>query len=135
MTTHPGQTITSKSIRELFRAAYLKAATVRNAMKRFKERGIEPHNPLVFSEHGFAAAKTTDHDVVGDSTEINDANPQTLILENQHVNPPEESELIVNTFYTDFITKDVDATVKSAVRTLIHKIYIIMHVQRRVRIE
>ena len=46
----------------------------------FKKCGIEPHNPLVFSEHDFAAAKTTDHDVVGDKTENNSANPQTLVV-------------------------------------------------------
>ncbi|GFX73763.1 hypothetical protein TNCV_4290791 [Trichonephila clavipes] len=34
----------------------------------------------MFSEHDFAAAKTTNHDIVGDATEINSANPQTLSL-------------------------------------------------------
>ncbi len=68
--------------------AYFKAATVRNAVKGFKECGIEPHNPLVFSEHDFAAAKTTDHDVVGDETENNNANPLTLLVENQNINSP-----------------------------------------------
>ncbi|GFW16426.1 DDE-1 domain-containing protein [Trichonephila clavipes] len=94
MVTHPGQTITDKNIGELLSAAYFKAATVRNAVKRFKECGIEPHNPLVFSEHDFAAAKTTDHNVVSDATEINSASPQTLAVENQHINPPKEPELV-----------------------------------------
>ncbi|GFT86100.1 uncharacterized protein TNCV_3257111 [Trichonephila clavipes] len=66
-------------------------------MKCFKECGIEPHNPLVFIEHDFDAAKTTNHDVIGDAAEINNANPQILVLENQHINPPEEPELMTNT--------------------------------------
>ncbi|GFT72842.1 hypothetical protein TNCV_5065721 [Trichonephila clavipes] len=43
-------------------------------------------------EHDFAASKATDHDVVGDEIETNSANPQTLVVENQHINPPEEPE-------------------------------------------
>ncbi|GFT97867.1 hypothetical protein TNCV_2167751 [Trichonephila clavipes] len=39
---------------------------------------METHNPLVFSEHDFAASKATDHDVVGDEIENNSANPRTL---------------------------------------------------------
>ncbi|GFY05959.1 hypothetical protein TNCV_3862641 [Trichonephila clavipes] len=39
------------------------------------------------------------NDVVGDSTDINSANPQTLVVENQHINPPEEPELMANTDY------------------------------------
>ncbi|GFW33053.1 hypothetical protein TNCV_2109831 [Trichonephila clavipes] len=100
-----------QNIGELLSTAYFKAATVGNAVKGFKEYGIEPHNPLVFSEHDFAASKSTDHGVVGDETENNStnphaaskptnlvgggdetenssANPQTLIVENQHINKP-----------------------------------------------
>ncbi|GFX69554.1 uncharacterized protein TNCV_1769231 [Trichonephila clavipes] len=76
-----------------------KEKPVGNAMKWFKECGIETYNPLVFSEHDFAAAKTSNHDVVGDATEINtsSANPQTLVVESQHINPPEEPEPMENT--------------------------------------
>ncbi|GFT70067.1 hypothetical protein TNCV_4690121 [Trichonephila clavipes] len=41
------------------------------------------------SKHDFAASKATDHNVVGDETENNISNPQTLVVENQHINPPE----------------------------------------------
>ncbi|GFW43220.1 uncharacterized protein TNCV_1349841 [Trichonephila clavipes] len=68
------------NIGELLGTAYFKAATVGNVVKRFKECRIEPHNPLVFSEHDFAAAKTTHHDFVGDATEINGTNPQTVVV-------------------------------------------------------
>ena len=40
--------------------------------------------------------KNTDHDVVGDETENNSAILQTLEVENQHINPPEEPELMAN---------------------------------------
>ncbi|PRD33211.1 UNVERIFIED_CONTAM: hypothetical protein NCL1_18128 [Trichonephila clavipes] len=66
-------------------------------MKGFKEYGIEPHNYFVFSGHGYAAAKSTNYNVVGDAIEINCANPQTLVVENQHINPSEEPELTANT--------------------------------------
>ena len=93
MVFHPEQPITDKNIGELLSTAYFKAATVGSAVNGFKECMIEPHNSFVFSEHGFAAAKTTDCDAVGDETENNSANPQTLVVKNQHVNPPEEPEL------------------------------------------
>ncbi|GFV15502.1 DDE-1 domain-containing protein [Trichonephila clavipes] len=89
--THPRQTIIDKNIGELLSSSYFKAATVGNTVKGFKEIGIEPHNPLVFSEHDFAASKTTDHEVVGDETENNRANTQSLVVENEHINLPKES--------------------------------------------
>ncbi|GFU02899.1 hypothetical protein TNCV_3481001 [Trichonephila clavipes] len=49
--------------------------------------------------HDIAASKATDHNVVGDKTENNSANPQTLLVENQHINPPEEPELMANAGY------------------------------------
>ncbi|GFY13225.1 uncharacterized protein TNCV_2334891 [Trichonephila clavipes] len=54
-------------------------------------------NPLQHvSEHDFAASKATNHDVVGDEIENNSANPQTLLVENQHINSPEEPEHMAN---------------------------------------
>ncbi|GFT19800.1 hypothetical protein TNCV_4992631 [Trichonephila clavipes] len=96
MVTHPGQTITNKNIGKLFSSTYFKSDTVRNTVKRFKECGIEPHNPLVFNEHDFSAARNTDHDVVGAETDNDSANLQTLVLENQHINLPEESQFMAN---------------------------------------
>lgn len=90
MVTHPGYAITDKNIVEPLSTAYFKASTVGNAAKGFKEYGIESHNHVVLSKHDFAAAKTTEHDVVGDETENNSANSQTLVVENQHINPPKE---------------------------------------------
>ncbi|GFV47040.1 uncharacterized protein TNCV_2699341 [Trichonephila clavipes] len=96
MVINPGQTITDKNIGKLLSIAYFKAATVGNAIIGFKECGIEPHNPLVFSEHDFADSKTTDHVVVGDETKNNSAIPQSLVVENQHIKSPEEPELMAN---------------------------------------
>ncbi|GFU28772.1 uncharacterized protein TNCV_469281 [Trichonephila clavipes] len=58
------------------------------------------------SKHDFAASKSTDHDVVGDEIENNSANPQTLVVENQHINPPEEPEYMANADY-DALKKPV----------------------------
>ncbi|GFU27385.1 uncharacterized protein TNCV_3906251 [Trichonephila clavipes] len=67
-------------------------------LKGLKKCGIETQNSLVFSEHSFAASNATDHDV-GDKNENNCENQQTLVLETQHVNPPEEPELMANADY------------------------------------
>ncbi|GFX33020.1 uncharacterized protein TNCV_3812891 [Trichonephila clavipes] len=73
-----------------------KEKPVRNAVKGLKECEIELHNPFVFSEHDFSAAKTTNHDVISDATKISSANPQTLVVENQYINPPEKPEIMKN---------------------------------------
>ncbi|GFU53568.1 hypothetical protein TNCV_3969361 [Trichonephila clavipes] len=93
MVTPLGQTIIDKNIGERLSTADSRAAGVGNVMKGFEKCGIETHNPLVFSEHDFAASKATDHDVFGE-IENNRANYQTLVEENQHINPPEEPELM-----------------------------------------
>ncbi|GFU46752.1 hypothetical protein TNCV_4684021 [Trichonephila clavipes] len=54
--------------------AYFKAATLENSVKGLKKNGIGSHNPLMFSEHDFAAFKTTVHVVVGNETNSNRAN-------------------------------------------------------------
>ncbi|GFV96106.1 uncharacterized protein TNCV_1870671 [Trichonephila clavipes] len=70
---------------------------------------IQPENnsspELRQTEHDFAASKATDHDIVSDETE-NSAHPQTLVVENQHINPPEEPKLMVNADY-DALKKPV----------------------------
>ncbi|GFW67230.1 uncharacterized protein TNCV_2698401 [Trichonephila clavipes] len=96
MVAHPEQTITDKNISEILRIAYFKVAAIGKAVKGFKKCGIEPHNLLVLSNYDFAAANTTDHDVVGEATENNSAIPQSLVVENQHINPPEEPKLMAN---------------------------------------
>ncbi|GFS64743.1 uncharacterized protein TNCV_4685231 [Trichonephila clavipes] len=63
--------------------------------------------PMVtLSEHDFAASKATDNDV-GVETENNSANPQTLVVESQHINTPEEPEFMANADY-DALKKPVD---------------------------
>ncbi|GFW43828.1 uncharacterized protein TNCV_2854611 [Trichonephila clavipes] len=106
MVIHPEQFIIDKNIGERLSTAYFSAPIVGNAVKGLKKCGIETHNHLVLSEHDFSASKATDHDVVGDETENNSANPQTLVVENQHINPPEEPEFIANADY-DAIKKPV----------------------------
>ncbi|GFX70973.1 uncharacterized protein TNCV_1689561 [Trichonephila clavipes] len=65
------------------------------------EREAIPHYSRNIGEHNFATSKATEHDVVGDETENNSANPQTLVVENQHINPPEEQKLMANADYDE----------------------------------
>ncbi|GFU94584.1 hypothetical protein TNCV_3078301 [Trichonephila clavipes] len=74
MVIHSGQTIKDKNIFELLSTTYFKAATFGNSVKGLIECGIDSYNRLMFSEHDFAASKTTDNVIVGDETENNSAN-------------------------------------------------------------
>ncbi|GFU36835.1 hypothetical protein TNCV_4148871 [Trichonephila clavipes] len=73
---------------------------------RRPEEDIFCHPLTTLCEHDFAASKATDHDVVGDEIENNSANPQTLVVENQHINPPEEAGHMAKTDY-DALKKPV----------------------------
>ncbi|GFU31744.1 hypothetical protein TNCV_1176201 [Trichonephila clavipes] len=106
MITHQGQTIIDKNNGERLSTAYFRTATVGNAVKGFKKCAIKTHKPLLFREHDFTASNVTDYDIVGDETENNSSNSPTLVVENQHINPPEELELMANADY-DALKKPV----------------------------
>lgn len=91
MVSHPGKPITDKNIGELLSTAYFKAATVGNAVNGFKECGIEPYDPLVFNEHDFAAAKTTDHVPFTDNVESENATAHAAAPKGQSTETPDES--------------------------------------------
>ena len=57
---HPGRVLTTYQIAELFRGAYLSAATLRTATKGFEKAGIWPVNRNIFQKEDFAAAAPTD---------------------------------------------------------------------------
>ena len=57
---HPGRVVTTYQIAELFRGAYLSAATLRTATKDFEKAGIWPVNRNIFQKEDFAAAAPTD---------------------------------------------------------------------------
>ena len=57
---HPGRVVTTYQIAELFRGAYLSAATLRTATKGFEKAGIWPVNRNIFQKEDFAAAAPTD---------------------------------------------------------------------------
>lgn len=57
---HPGRVITHFQVGTLFNNAYIKSATIQNALKGFSATGIAPFNPDVFPDWMFAAAEVTD---------------------------------------------------------------------------
>ena len=57
---HPGRVVATYQIAELFRGAYLWAATLRTATKGFEKAGIWPVNRNIFQKEDFAAAAPTD---------------------------------------------------------------------------
>ncbi|GFX00719.1 hypothetical protein TNCV_4576861 [Trichonephila clavipes] len=97
------QTYIDKNIGERLSTAYFRAATVGNVVKGFKNVGLRLIILLCLEKHDFAvcvcASKATDPDNVDEETENNSVNLQTLVVENQHINPPEELELVVNVDY------------------------------------
>ena len=58
--TKMGRVVTTYQIAELFRGAYLSAATLRTATKGFEKAGIWPVNRNIFQKEDFAAAAPTD---------------------------------------------------------------------------
>ena len=60
MRDHAGERITRYAITELFTRAYLKAATMQNAISGFRACGMCPFNPQEIPECAFVAAETTD---------------------------------------------------------------------------
>ncbi|XP_050499832.1 tigger transposable element-derived protein 4-like [Diabrotica virgifera virgifera] len=58
LTSHPGEKITPSEIAELFNLAFSRVATPEKAIKGFKETGIFPYNPDVFTDEDFAPAET-----------------------------------------------------------------------------
>ena len=57
---HPGRIITEFEVCKLFRGAYERAATMRNAASGFRAAGIVPYDCNVFSESDFAPSLTTE---------------------------------------------------------------------------
>ena len=64
MVSNPSTAITDRQVGRLFGAAYKKAATAGDAINGFSACGIEPFNADVFDESEFAAAITTERDLL-----------------------------------------------------------------------
>lgn len=56
---HPGRVVTHFQVASLFNAAYIKAATIPNALSGFSATGIAPFNDNIFPDWMFAAAEVT----------------------------------------------------------------------------
>ena len=89
MLNHPGRRISEYEVCKLFKGAYERAATMRNAASGFRAAGIVPYDRNVFSESDFALSLTTeieectavvqnlennDAEIASDATEVNDNN-------------------------------------------------------------
>ena len=60
MVRHPGRRISQYDIGELFNEAYLKAASMKNAVSGFASSGLWPFNPDIFTDEHFAASLLTE---------------------------------------------------------------------------
>jgi hypothetical protein len=69
---HPGRAITQYQIAEIFGNAYKRIATVAKAIQSFKDTGISPFNPNIFTEEDFAPATVTDREVPNENVEATD---------------------------------------------------------------
>ena len=77
MISHLGRRITEYEVCKLFRNAYKRAATMRNAASGFRDAGIVPYNCNVFSESDFSPFLTT---------EIEMEKNNSFSLQDTHVN-------------------------------------------------
>lgn len=66
---HPGKVVTIREIGPLFGEAYLKAATLQNAISGFQKTGIYPFQ-RVFPDDAFSAAETTNRSLSNAKIEI-----------------------------------------------------------------
>ena len=69
MTAHPGMRITMFDIAEIFGNAYMKVATVYNAVKGFETCGIFPYNDNLFTDEDFAASTVTEEEAISEPAE------------------------------------------------------------------
>ena len=60
MVRHPGRRISQYDVGELFNEAYLKAASMKNAVSGFASSGLWPFNPDIFTDEHFAASMLTE---------------------------------------------------------------------------
>jgi len=60
MVRHPGRRISQYDVGELFKEAYLKAASMKNAVSGFASSGLWPFNPDIFTNEHFAASMLTE---------------------------------------------------------------------------
>ena len=79
MVSHPGRRISTYDQAELFCEAYLKAASMRNAISGFASCGLWPFNPDIFQDMHFAPSMITDepNPAVPQSTQLSVAEANT----------------------------------------------------------
>lgn len=73
---NPGKVVTIHEVSTIFGQAYMRAATIENALSGFKQTGIFPYDNHIFPDIAFAAAEVTDCPI----TEIN----ANIAVENIH---------------------------------------------------
>ena len=71
MRNHPGRRITADQLGPLINVAYLKSATLANAVSGFKRSGIFPFNPEIIPEHEFI---DDPRDIHGNTNETKESN-------------------------------------------------------------
>lgn len=100
LVSHPGRAIVDHDIGKLFGQAYNKAATVGNAVHGFRSTGIEPYNPLVFSDLDFESSVVTDRPLEEKNTSVDNHNipnktmREVSFLENNEQIPGSSTNII-----------------------------------------
>ena len=76
---HSGRVVITFQVAELFRIAYIKAATAQTAINGFKKTGLFPTNRDIFEPHDFAPCQPTNIDS-GKNDQLNESASLTEIL-------------------------------------------------------
>jgi hypothetical protein len=120
LTQHPGRIVTEKEIPELFKNAYGKGGTIKNAVSGFKKSGIFPFNPEIFTEEDFIASELNELPIVADVPHHSLAETSVpLDLGSRELNyqatEVEKSETVTasTTFHVDDIQKAPDVPIKN----------------------
>lgn len=72
LTNNPGKAITLSDIASIFGKAYLKVATVANAISGFRATGVEPFDSDIFTDIDFETAQTTERELDAEPKLIED---------------------------------------------------------------
>lgn len=93
---HPGRVVTHFQVASLFNAAYIKAATIPNALNGFSATGIAPFNDNIFPDWMFAAAEVTNAEEDKNQDDNRDENQDKNQIQDGHLNEIDEANVMRN---------------------------------------
>lgn len=101
--SHAGRIINQNDVASLFSTAYMKAATVQNAIKGFKSTGLFPTDRYIFDESDFEAATVTEKPLILENVPLEVTDPDRTpspsildqIIQSKNLTLPQSADILV----------------------------------------